>query len=79
MAKFKVWCPDDGGEDDAFEMDRPDAEWAARSHAESRDRESGDGYSSEQTIMVRCPDGALMKFVVKAEASIEYRAIDMAT
>lgn len=78
MLSFKVWCPDDGDEDDAETRAAIDAETAAVDHAKYRDRESGDGYSERQTIMVRRPDGALLKFRVRVEVSLDYLADRMA-
>lgn len=76
MASETFWCwnPDDGDEEDASEYDVYDAESAATEHAKTRDREGGDGYSEEQTIVVGCPDGERLKFTVTAEPSVTYRA-----
>jgi hypothetical protein len=64
--------------DDAETRAAIDAETAAVDHAKYRDRESGDGYSERQTIMVRRPDGALLKFRVRVEVSLDYLADRMA-
>lgn len=65
---FKVWNPDDGSEDDAecyadvVSSGEPDL--MAAYFARDRDEQCGDGYTEKQTILVRCPNGDLKKYIV---------------
>lgn len=70
--KYVVWNPDDGGEEDGEVLLDYSPELAAERHARNRDYASGDGYSERQTIMVRCEDGVLLKFQVRAVHSVSY-------
>lgn len=73
---FKCWNVDDGGEEAGMDFLVESASKAAEWFAKMRDRESGDGYSEEQTVIVKDMEapGEPMRFDVRAGDEVVYRA-----
>lgn len=78
---FKVWNPDDGSEDDAEGyadvVFSGEAALMAEHFAMFRDGQCGEGYTEKQTILVRCPNGDLKKYIVtgKIVPCVDYEAV----
>ena len=79
MARFDVWCPDDGeGPEDARHVEAFNAEYAAEMWAERDDAESAEyriaGQKSEPLVIVQAADGTRTRWRVSGEAVPSYSA-----
>lgn len=72
LEKYKAWCPDHCGEEDAHEFTSVDAEDAATDYLDAH--HSDHSYAEEVEVHVRCPSGTLRIFDVSAVPSITFSA-----
>lgn len=78
MRVFKVWDPDQMGEEDARTQSALDHEDAAQEFAEKQDWRDADGPSEERTVCVKDTDGNVKRMLVTAHATVYYRAKEIA-
>lgn len=72
MAKFTVWDPANGDEEDALLIENTDAEQAAILFSERR--HASDDYPEERVLHVRDEGGALTRWVVTTMPSVYFLA-----